>query len=359
MDCAADVASLTGSVMGRFLGQVGNFQDSVCSRRDYRYCCGTILKNVNSIALSDARIIIPVRNGGERWREAAAALGRFAPSPEMVIVIDSDSTDGSDLVAKEQGFTVERIDVRTFNHGGTRQEAVARHCGAVPFAILLTHDAVLESSQSLTEILAAFGDPEVGAAYGRQLPHAGANPIEAHANLINYPTQSATRSLTDSSRLGIKAAYLSNSFAAYRVAALENCGGFPSHLILGEDAFVAMRMLLSGWRVRYCAEARVYHSHGYSVLQDLERFFDYGVMHAQCQDLLARFGSAEGTGLRYISSEVRYIGRVAPWLLPQVAIRSSLKYVGYRLGRSYDSLPVSLCRRLSMTKGYWHGTAAS
>jgi rhamnosyltransferase len=307
---------------------------------------------VNSIALTDARIVIPIRNGGERWREAAAALRRFVRRPDIVIVIDSDSTDGSGQVAREQGFTVELIDVRDFNHGRTRQEAVAKHCGNVPFVILLTQDAVLESDRSLTEILAAFGDPRVGAAYGRQLPHPGAHPVAAYANLVNYPAESSTRSMEDSARLGMKVAYISNSFAAYRVAALEQCGGFPSHLILGEDTYVAMRMLVSGWRVRYCAEARVFHSHNYTLAEELERFFDYGVLHAQCPDIV-RFGTAEATGLRLLRSEIRYIGRLEPWLLPQLAIRSILKYVGYKLGRRYNRLPVSACRQLSMTKSYW------
>lgn len=314
---------------------------------------------MKGIALTDVRIIIPVRNGGERWREAAAALRRFVLSPDMVIVVDSDSTDGSGQVAREHGFTVERVDVRDFNHGRTRQEAVAKHCANVCFAILLTQDTVLESDRSLTEILAAFDDPDVGAAYGRQLPHRGAHPVAVHANLVNYPVESSTRSMEDIARLGMKAAYLSNSFAAYRVAALEQCGGFPSHLILGEDTYVAMRMLLSGWRVRYCAEARVFHSHNYTLAEELERFFDYGVLHAQCPDIVDRFGAAEKMGLRLLRSETRYIGRAKPWLLPQLALRSALKYVGYKLGRRYNRLPVSACRRLSMTKGYWDTFAAS
>jgi len=314
---------------------------------------------VNSIELTDARIIIPVRNGGERWREAASALRRFAPGSDSVIVIDSDSTDGSGKVAREHGFTVEHIDVRDFNHGRTRQDAVANYCGNVSFAIFLTQDAVLESHRSLTEILAAFGDPHVGATYGRQLPHAGADPAAAYANLVNYPALSSTRSKEDSARLGMKVAYLSNSFAAYRVTALEQCGGFPSHLILGEDTYVAMRMLLSGWRVRYCAEARVFHSHNYTLAEEFERFFDYGVLHAQCPDIVEKFGTAEETALRLFRSEVRYIGRVNPWLLPKLAVRSALKYVGYKLGRSFNRLPVSACRRLSMTKGYWDAPAGS
>ncbi|HEV2270510.1 MAG TPA: glycosyltransferase [Steroidobacteraceae bacterium] len=304
--------------------------------------------------VNQARIIIPVRNGGARWREAAAALRAAVADPTLVAVVDSGSSDGSDQVAAESGFEIERIDPRTFNHGRTRQMAVDRFCEGRELAVFLTHDAVLEGRESLDELLAAFRDPQVGVAYGRQLPHRQAGPFEAHMVLFNYGTVSETRSLADAPRLGIKTAYTSNSFGAYRLSALRACGGFPSHLILGEDTCVAVKMLLSGWKVRYCAEARVRHSHAYTIVQETQRYFDFGVLHAQLPELMRNFGAAEGEGARFVRSELRYMLAHAPRLLPAVLIRNSVKYAGYRLGRAFTRLPRSLCRRLSMTKVFWN-----
>src|SRR6185437_1375393 len=75
----------------------------------------------NKSAVNQARIIVPLRNGGARWREAADALRAAVTDPSLVVVVDSGSTDGSDRVAVASGFEVERIDPRTFNHGRTRQ----------------------------------------------------------------------------------------------------------------------------------------------------------------------------------------------------------------------------------------------
>lgn len=304
-------------------------------------------------AVNHARIIVPVRNGGARWREAAAALSRAVPDPRLVAVVDSGSSDGSDRIAEECGFEVERIDPRTFNHGRTRQRAVERFCGGREFAVLMTHDAVLEGRDSLEALLGAFRDPQVGAAYGRQLPHLDAGPFETHFVRFNYGAVSETRSLADAARLGIKAAYISNSFGAYRLSALRACGGFPSHLILGEDTCVAVRMLLSGWRLRYCAEARVRHSHAYTIVQESQRYFDFGVLHSQLPELMSHFGAAEGEGARFVASELRYMAAHAPWLTAAVLIRNGAKYVAYRAGRSFRRLPRRLCRRLSMTKVFW------
>jgi len=309
-------------------------------------------------ALERARIIVPVRNGGATWRAAAAALREAVTDPAMVAVVDSSSTDGSDRVAADCGFEVVSVEPRTFNHGRTRQMAVDRFCTGREFAIFLTHDAVLDAPGAVTDLLSAFEDPGVGAAYGRQVPHDGARPFDAHVILFNYGERSETRSLEDAPRLGIKAAYLSNSFAAYRISAFQACGGFPSHLILGEDTSVAVRMLLSGWKVRYCAEARVRHSHRYSVLQEMQRYFDFGVLHAQLPELMRHFGAAEGEGARFIASELRYVAANAPWLLPLVPVRNGAKYLGYRLGRTFTRLPRGVCRRLSMTKVFWNGGSA-
>ncbi len=304
-------------------------------------------------SLKLARIVVPVRNGGERWREAALALVEAVSDPSVVAVVDSSSTDGSDRVALDHGFELHRIPVRSFNHGRTRQEAIERFCAGKEFVIFLTQDAVVESRASLTNLLASFTNANIAAAYGRQLPHRGARAFEAHAALFNYRPVSENRSLANLAQFGHKAAFLSNSFAAYRIALLNEVGGFPHHLILGEDTYVAMRLLTGGWRVNYCAEARVSHSHDYSIWQEAQRYFDFGVMHAQTPELLRTFGAPEGEGLRFVLSELRYILSVAPMQLPQVPLRNVLKYCGYRLGREFARLPKAWRSRLSMTKGYW------
>jgi rhamnosyltransferase len=313
--------------------------------------------SIHSSALCDTRIIIPVRNGGERWREAAAALRGAVPDPSMVAVVDSSSTDGSDEVAAALGFEVERIDSRTYNHGRTRQEAVDRFCIGKEFVLFLTHDAVIEGPESLTNLLDAFLNPLVGAAYGRQLPHHNAGPFGRHIVSFLYPATGDVRTLADAPRYGIRTAPLSNSFAAYRIRALNECGGFPSTLILGEDAHVGLHMLLAGWSVSYCATARVRHSHDYSVFQDMQRYFDFGVLHAQVPELLRELGEPEGDGLRFVKSELRYMTAAAPWRLPEAVVRNTAKYLGYRLGRVFKKLPNILRRRLSMTAGYWDSTS--
>lgn len=297
-------------------------------------------------------IIVPVRNGGSVWHAAARAIRAQIPQPDRVLVIDSESSDGSDKVALQHGFELHRIDPKDFDHGATRQMA-AEVCADCDVLVYLTQDAVLSDSGVLEVLLKAFDDPQVAVAYGRQLPRAGAGPIEAHARLFNYPEQSARRTMADTARLGLKAAFASNSFCAYRRVELMRVGGFPTHTILAEDMVVVARVLQAGMAVAYSAEARVLHSHDYTAVQEFRRYFDIGVLHHDQQWLLDRFGSPEGEGLRFVRSEWCYLWRKAPWSLPAAAVRTAAKWLGYRAGRRYTEIPARWRPRLSLQPGHW------
>ena len=297
-------------------------------------------------------VIIPTLNGGEVWLDCLKALHQQVQQPDCVMIVDSGSTDGTDMAALEAGFELIRIARESFDHGGTRQMA-ARRLVAFDVLVYLTQDAVLASPDALAQLVAPFADPGVGTTYGRQLPRLASGAIEAHARLFNYPPQSNMRTLADKAHMGIKAAFTSNSFAAYRTTALAAVGGFPTSLILGEDMVVAARMLQAGWAVAYVAEAQVWHSHGYTLLQEFRRYFDIGVMHQDQAWILRDFGKPEGEGGRFVRSEIAYLGQRAPWLLPSAFVRTMAKYLGYELGQRSSSLPLSIKRKLSMHRGFW------
>jgi len=297
-------------------------------------------------------LCVPTLNAGAAWREWLKRAVRSLPANSRRLVVDSQSDDDTVAFAREAGFETIEIRRADFNHGGTRQLAV-EHLSDCEIVVFLTQDALLVSQDSVRNLLTKFDNNGVGAAFGRQIPHASARPIGAHARVFNYPECSDVRELSDTLRLGIKTAFLSNSFAAYRVRALTAVGGFPCDVILGEDTVVAARMLTAGWKIAYSADATVQHSHDYTYLQEFCRYFDIGVFHSQEKWLLENFGKPHGEGRRFVISEIRYLMRHAPWLIPSAAVRTGLKYAGYRLGLAHERLPHQWHRRLSMHKGYW------
>lgn len=296
-------------------------------------------------------LIVPTLDAGQLWSNWLDAFEQQTIKPELLIV-DSGSKDGTVAKAEKRGFRVVRINKTQFNHGGTRQWAMS----LVPDAeivMFMTQDAVLAESDALVRLLSIFDTPNIVAAYGRQLPRPGAGVIETHARLFNYGQVNRVVGPDDITRLGIRAAFFSNSFAAYRRSALNAVGGFPENLILGEDTVVAARLLLAGYKLAYCADAAVFHSHAYSAGQEFARYFDVGVLHGRERWMLERLGVPEAEGTLFIRSEMRYVAQRQPLLLFDVLRRTVCKYIGYRLGRMEQLLPLWLKRRLSMHKGFW------
>lgn len=316
---------------------------------------GTYLPVDQAIDRSQVGVVIPTCNVGKHWTGLSNGLRLQGIPANQVLIVDSSSDDGTRELAKAEGYQVFRIDRCDFNHGGTRQLAL----GLVPWAsvvVYLTQDAVLATPDSLDLLLSAFEDGRVAAAYGRQLPRPGADPIESHARFFNYPPQSDVRDFESRHTLGIKAAFLSNSFSAYRVEKLQEVGGFPSEVIMAEDAIVAGKLLMAGWKTAYVAEAQVYHSHPFTIGEEFRRYFDIGVCHRRESWLREQFGKPGSEGGRYVRSEFSYLLRRSGHLIPIALLRTITKALGYQLGLYGTWLGRKWSRRLSYHKSFWDET---
>ena len=302
--------------------------------------------------LRQAGIVIPTYNAAPYWTRMRAALDEQGINEEQVLIVDSSSTDDTRRLAQRAGYRVKKIPTSSFRHGATRQ--MAADC--LPWAevlIYLTQDAIPFGADSLAYLLQSFDNPEVGAAYGRQLPRREADPIERHARLFNYPDKSDLRTLDKKKEIGIKAAFFSNSFAAYRRVALEQVDGFPKDTIVSEEVTVAARMLIAKWKVLYQAEATAIHSHPLTLRKEFSRYFDIGVHHGRERWLLDTFGGAGGEGRRFVLSEAKYLMKTKPLLLPFATIRNVSKWCSYQLGLRERFLPESWKEFVSAQPNFW------
>ena len=294
---------------------------------------------------------------------AKADLARLLDSLQIqtalfdTFVVDSSSKDGTQNLARTRLGHVTVIPSVEFNHGGTRQKMVDQNPDYDVY-IFLTQDACLADTQAIAKIAEPFADQNVGAVCGRQLPHLDASPLAQHARFFNYPHGVQFKTMADVPRLGIKTAFISNSFAAYRGDALKAVGGFPVHVIFAEDMYAVAKMLMAGWKVAYAGNAQCRHSHNYTTFEEFERYFDMGVFHAREPWIRQHFGGAGGEGMRYVKSELKFLGLRRFYLWPSALLRNAVKLFGYKLGQQEAMLPIGLKRKLSMYKRYWSGPYA-
>lgn len=308
------------------------------------------------------QVIVPTFCAGEGWSEFIDCLSKQKGVAFQTLIVDSESTDQTAQKSIRAGFEVMTIPAAEFNHGGTRQLAFEKtvakanpHC---EYVVFMTQDALLHGARSLAYLLKPFKNPKVAAVYGRQLPHDHATRIAARDRAFNYPSQSQLKSFEDRHALGLKTIFLSNSFAAYRISALLEIGGFVQKVVLGEDMCAAALLLKSGHSIYYQARAQVKHSHNYSSLQEFQRFFDTGVMHASQVSILSFYGSAHQQGFTMLRHHFSACQDVKPWVnrfihFLNILWRVVLKGLGYHLGLRYTKLPRWLIVRCSMFKAYW------
>jgi len=250
-------------------------------------------------------VIIPTYNGKSELKRLLDSLDKPCNLFDKFIV-DSSSNDGTQELAIDRVRNVRVISSLEFNHGGTRQTMVDQNPGYDVY-VFLTQDACLTDTDSLAKLVEPFADENVGAVCGRQLPHLDATPLAQNARFFNYPEGVHIKTLNDVPRLGIKTAFMSNSFAAYRGEALKVVGGFPLNVIFAEDMYVAAKMLIAGWKVAYAGNAQCRHSHNYNIIEEFKRYFDMGVFHAREPWIRQHFGGAGGEGMRYVKSELRLL----------------------------------------------------
>ena len=112
-------------------------------------------------------------------------------------------------------------------------------------------------------------------------------------------------------------------------------------------------LVKKGYAIAYAADAKVYHSHNYSALQQFHRNFDLGVSQAEHPEIFANVPS-EGEGIRLVKKSLAYLVKTGHiWLIPQLVIQSGAKYAGYFLGKRYWKLPHRLVMACTMSPWYW------
>ena len=107
--------------------------------------------DLNSITIS---LIIPTLNAAEYMPGLIDILGRQTRKTDEIIVIDSESEDATVRMAEQAGFRTLKVKRSEFDHGGTRNYAVAMSKGDI--VMFLSQDALPSDEHYVENMLAGF-----------------------------------------------------------------------------------------------------------------------------------------------------------------------------------------------------------
>ncbi len=302
-------------------------------------------------------VIIPVYKPDNSFFQLIEMLEKQVLPIQNIILMNTEEKYfeqllyGKRFLEKYHNIKVYHLSKKEFDHGLTRCIGVSKSDAEV--FLMMTQDAIPVDEQLTANLMKSLEQENVAAAYGRQMAKDDCNLIERYTRSFNYPDTSTVKSQEDLEQLGIKTYFCSNVCCMYRREDYDRLGGFVKHAIFNEDMLYAAKVIQSGKKIAYAAEAKVFHSHNYTGKQQFQRNFDLGVSHADHPEVFAEI-PAESEGIKSVKATAQYLKEQKKGhMIPQLVLYSGCKYMGYLLGKHYKKLPKKLVLSFTMNKDYW------
>ena len=297
-------------------------------------------------------VIIPTLNAEKYIDKLIKVLQSQTIVPDEIIVIDSQSDDATISICKKfNGVKTISILRKDFDHGGTRNIAFKSSIG--DYVLYITQDAVPIDNNYIESLIEPFKDKDVAMVSGRQVAREDATLSEKLTRNFNYSDKSFVRDKSDIPTLGIKTFFASDVCSAYRRTTFEKLGYFKEPILINEDMDMATKCIFAGYKIAYCAEAKVYHSHTYTFKQQYVRNFDVGAFMAMNSETFKGV-SATSEGIKMVKivlSQMIKGGHIASAI--KYIFESGVKYIGHRRGINFKKLSKEQILKSTMNKSYW------
>jgi GT2 family glycosyltransferase len=204
---------------------------------------------------SGVSVVIPLWNG-LRWLPGClASLADQTVSPERIIVVDNDSTDGSPAYLRQHHPQVEVLPLECntgFAHAAN--EGIAR--ADTEFVVLLNTDVVLDPDWIARMAERARNDPHAGSIACKMLQLDSPGMVYDAGDVLRRDGACEQRGRfgRDDGRWDVPGEVFGACAGAalYRTSAVTELGGFDErYFAYIEDVDLSLRLRLAGWRCLY------------------------------------------------------------------------------------------------------------
>ena len=263
-------------------------------------------------------LVIPTKNGGELWKRVVAGLQQQTLWNDVeFIIVDSGSSDDTVETARKAGAKCFTIPPQEFNHGATRDFAVAQ--ATTDRIVLSVQDAIPYDTHMIENLVKALNEDGVAGVYARQIPQPDADVLTAR-NLNSHFTsrlEREVRSLRDAKTFAAMTPVerytlcnFDNVCSAMRKSTWDN--DKFGRINFGEDIDWAERVLKRGYKIVYEPAAAVIHSHDRPLSYEYKRtYVCHRKLYQQYQlELTPTLWKAFTSWLTWTLNDMGYIARV-------------------------------------------------
>lgn len=219
-----------------------------------------------------------------------------------IIIVDSQSSDGTVKIAEEYSTIIYKIPKLDFSYSRSLNFGIEKSSGDLVF--LLSAHAIPENESFSLNLIKNFENPCVGGVYARQIPRAEANWKE----IIRLEKYFGKERKIFKNWHDIKDLHFSNAASCIRRSVWENCH-FDENVFAAEDVVWAEQIIKNGYEIVYDSEVKIYHSHEESNRKA-------GYRHAEL--VFAKYGNIGDAVL---------LKRALGWFIKTITLAVSTKYL--------------------------------
>lgn len=179
------------------------------------------------------------------------------------------SKDNSEKILKENKLNYILIDKKDFSHSLTREKEAMKSKSDI--IVFISQDIVIENTDYLYNLVNPIINGEADACYSRQLTKF--DNIEKYTRESNYPDKSIIKTKDDIEKLGLKTFFFSDASSAVNAKVFKKLNGYDGkNLTINEDMYFAYKLIMNGYKIKYCADSVCYHSHNFKLKELYDRY---------------------------------------------------------------------------------------
>lgn len=248
---------------------------------------------------------------------------------DQISYVLTESSDGTEKYLKDHQLNYTKIKKKDFSHSLVREKvALSSQADIICF---ITQDVVIEDQLWLYHLTKDIISGVVDATYSRQLTKY--NNIEKYTREYNYPDYDFIKSKKDIEKYGLKTFFFSDAASAIKREVFVELKGYDhKELPTNEDMYFAYKLIMSGRKIKYCADSTIYHSHQFTLKELYERYRLTGKFFKE-NDYLNQFGTNKsGGGLaKYILKRILQDKRID--LLFRYPFDMAARLIGMKVGK--------------------------
>lgn len=246
-----------------------------------------------------------------------------------VLYILTESKDKTEELLRKENLNYKKIKKSEFSHSLVRENAAKE--SKADIIVFVSQDIVIERDNWLEKLVQPIINGEADACYSRQLTKF--NNIEKYTRECNYPEQSLIKTKTDIEKLGLKTFFYSDASSAINNEIFKKLNYYDGkNLTINEDMYIAYKLIINDYKIKYCADSIVYHSHNFTLKELYDRYKLTGIFFKE-NNYLNNYGTT-GSGLnlaKYVLKRIIYEHRLG--LLMRYPFDMAVRLIGMKAGK--------------------------